>query len=286
MLRRQIVITVIVIVVSAVAVPAYAGHHPLINVTSNNNGVVGTAVVAPGHDGSHSAATVSDSSGTASCRWVDSVSDALPHTVHLGPGTWLANFCLGRGQVGMPIFVPAGQKGAARLLVTPGALAQRAANELHLPTPVVGRNPTTQALVNLPEWFWIPRNQWHPLTQRTAAGGVWAVVTARPVSTSWNPGNGSQPVTCWGPGTPYDTSVPVSDQTTTCSYTYPRSSADQPQTGPNPNDRFFTVTVTTKWSVSWVGAGGAGGALPVIARTTTFPLAVAQRETVVTSGSG
>ena len=27
---------------------------------------------------------------------------------------------------------------------------------------------------------------------------------------------------------------------------------------------FFTVTVTTTWSVSWVGAGGTGGALPAM----------------------
>ena len=36
-----------------------------------------------------------------------------------------------------------------------------------------------------------------------------------------------------------------------CSHTYRRSSAEQSQTGPSVNDRFFTVTVTTAWRVSW-----------------------------------
>jgi hypothetical protein len=52
------------------------------------------------------------------------------------------------------------------------------------------------------------------------------------------------------------------------------------------NDRFFTVTVTTTWRVTWVGAGGSGGALAPLSTSTTFPLAVAQRQTVSTSGSG
>ena len=166
MLRRPIVIAAVVVVIAAVAAPAYAGRHPLINVTSNNNGVVGTAVVAPGHGGSRSTATVSDTSGGSGCTWVSSPSvfGALPHTVHEGKGNWWGQFCPGRGLVGVPIFVPAGARGTARLTVTPGALAQRAANELRLPTPMVDRIPSNQALVNLPEWFWIPRSQWRPLT--------------------------------------------------------------------------------------------------------------------------
>jgi len=186
----------------------------------------------------------------------------------------------------LPIFVPVEGKGVARFTETPATVARRAENRLVLPLPTVGLDPSGQALVNLAEWFWIPRAQWRPLTQRTAAGPVWAKVTARPVSTSWNPGDGSPAVKCAGPGTPYDRSLPASAQSTECSYTYTESSAGQPQTGPNPNDRYFTVTVTTTWAVSWVGAGGANGMLPAMTRTRSFRLPVAQRETVVTGGSG
>jgi hypothetical protein len=211
---------------------------------------------------------------------------ALPYTVHLGKGTWWAEFCPGRDEVGLPVFVPAEGQGAVRVTETPGTVARRAVKQLKLPVPKVGLDPRGQALVGLAEWFWIPRAQWRSLRQRTAAGGVWARVTARPVGTSWDPGDGSPAVTCAGPGTAYDVSLPASAQSTDCSYTYTTSSVGQPQTGSNPNDRFFTVTVTTTWKVSWVGAGGTAGTLPAMTRTTKFRLPVAQRETVVTGGSG
>jgi hypothetical protein len=115
---------------------------------------------------------------------------------------------------------------------------------------------------------------------------VWAEVTATPVSTTWDAGDGSAPVTCAGPGTAYDRSLPESQQSTDCSHTFRRSSADQPQTGSSVNDRFFTVTVTTSWQVTWTGSAGGGGTLPVLTTSSSFPLAVAQRQTVVTGGSG
>jgi hypothetical protein len=288
MLRRTISVAAIVTAFVAVAAPAYAGHHPVIHVDGNNNGVVGTRVVAPGHHGLRKVATVSYSSGGSGCRWVDSPSalGALPYTVHLGKGTWWAEFCPGRGEVGLPVFVPAAGQGAVRVTETPGTVARRAVKHLVLPLPKVGLDPRGQALVGLAEWFWIPRAQWRPLKQRTSAGGVWARVTARPVSTSWDPGDGSPPVKCQGPGTPYDASLPASAQSTDCSYAYTTSSVGRPQTGSNPNDRFFTVTVTTTWAVGWVGAGGTAGTLPAMTRTRSFRLPVEQRETVVTGGSG
>ena len=62
---------------------------------------------------------------------------------------------------------------------------------------------------------------------------VWAQVVATPVSTTWDAGDGTPPLVCAGPGTPYDTSRPESSQSTDCSHTYRSSSADQPQTGPD-----------------------------------------------------
>jgi hypothetical protein len=138
----------------------------------------------------------------------------------------------------------------------------------------------------MPTWWWVEPGSWRVLRQRTTAGPVWAEVTATPVSSTWDPGDGSQPLVCAGPGTSYDRSRPESEQSTDCAYTYRRSSAGQPQTGPEENDRFFTVTVTTTWQVTWTGSGGNGGTLPPLTRTRSFPLAVAQRQTVVTGGSG
>jgi hypothetical protein len=106
-------------------------------------------------------------------------------------------------------------------------------------------------------------------------------VTATPIDTYWESGSADAPnVTCDGPGTPYDTSRPASEQHTDCYTVYSRSSADQPQRGPSPNDRYFIAAVTVTWRVSWVGAGGSTGSLPTIRRRTTFPIAVGEVQTV------
>jgi hypothetical protein len=266
---------------------AFAGGSP-IRVKGNNDGVVSTTVTDRGRAPDvHAAASTSDAA--SSCTWTQVyVFELLPLPASPGgiAGAWWQQYCRDSGWRDKPVFVPSGTPPSQALLVSPGTLAQRAVNRLQLPEPRVGLDPRPRALVNLPEWFWVPRADWPTLRQRTHAGAVWAVVVARPVSTTWDPGDGSPAFTCAGPGTPYDPNGSASAQRTNCSYTYTRSSASQPQRGPDPNDRFFTVTVTTTWQVTWVGAGGVGGSLPALTRSTSFALAVAEREAVVTGGSG
>lgn len=265
---------------------------PVVVVTGDTfGGVVGTTVTAPGTPPSTSPAgnggsTSSDNGVT--CTWTaeSDYSQQLFQWLGSDPnGTWYDVSCSdGTNYAG--VYVPPATGNIPPAVVLAGALARSAANTLVLPRPAVRRNPVGPALVNLPTWWWVDPGQWVPLRQRTQAGPVWAEVTATPVSTSWDPGDGSPVVVCDGPGTPYDRSRSADSQATDCSYTYRRSSAGQPQTGPSVNDRFFTVTVTTTWRVTWVGFGGSGGTLLPITTSSSFPLAVAQRETVVTDSSG
>ena len=294
MLSRSISGATLIALISFLAPlpPALADGHangPVVVTTDNHQGEVTTAVSSPGSAAKSGTTSTQSVSYTSPCVWMQvwvAQRLPLPPVVAGKRGTWWEQYCGNNGWAGLPVWVPTGTSANALLQSSPATLAQRAVNNMRLPNPAVGLNPRGRALVNLPEWFWIPRSQWRALSQRTSAGPVWAEVTARPVSTSWDPGDGSPAVTCTGPGTPYDPSRPASAQSTDCSYTYRRSSADQPQTGPNPNDRFFTVTVTTTWSVTWVGSAGAGGTLPLMTRSTSFALPVAQRESVVTGGSG
>jgi hypothetical protein len=281
-----------VAVASAVALcpsTAQAGDGGPVQVKGNNDGVVSTTVEDPGQSGSSSTDTTTVSDVHSSCVWMQVFTFEqlpLPPKVARQAGGWWQQYCNNNGWAGMPVFVPDGSAPAAALQTSPATLAQRAVNQLRLPAPTAGLNPTPRALVNLAEWFWVPRSAWTTLSQRTQAGAVWAVVVARPTSTTWDPGDGSAPFTCAGAGTPYVKDESAASQHSDCTYTYRRSSANEPQSGPNPNDRFFTVTVTTTWSVSWTGAGGTGGALPQMTRTSTFRLAVAERDAVVTGGSG
>ena len=135
----------------------------------------------------------------------------------------------------------------------------------------------TDGLVGLPEWFWVPRSEWHARSVTVAAGPVWATVTAAPLSLTFQPGAGLSPVTCQGPGAVYNRHKPAVQQHTNCSYTFLQPSADLPANA-------YRASVTVTWRVTWTGSGGAGGVLdPGLAVPVSFSIAVAQAEALVTS---
>jgi hypothetical protein len=161
--------------------------------------------------------------------------------------------------------------------VSPAQLAQQAWRRLPIPAPEVATAPPrgSDGLVGLAEWFWV--TNWHSRHDRVQAGGVWAEVTARPTGLTISPGAGQTSVTCDGPGTAYDRKRSAQSQQSDCSYTYDRSSAGLP-------DEAYKVTVTVTWGGTWVGSGGAGGTLPALSRSTTFPLRVAEGQAVTAGG--
>lgn len=294
MLTRALTVLLVGVLGAAGIHEASAEPKPAPVVVSGDWGLgrIDTTVTAPGDTATaptrpKNAASNDDGDGV-SCTWMEEPPTAQSIWASLGAdeaGRWYDVRCSDGGFY-LAIYVPPAAANVPPAVVLAGSLARTAMNRLQLPSPQVGHSPAGQALVGLATWFWVDPALWQPLRQRTSAGPVWAEVTATPVSTSWDPGDGSSPFTCPGPGTPYDRARPESEQSTDCSYTYRRSSADQPQTGSNDNDRFFTVTVTTTWQVSWSGPAGSGGTLPVLTRSSSFPLPVAQRQTVVTGGSG
>jgi hypothetical protein len=162
--------------------------------------------------------------------------------------------------------------------VTPQELSIIAIGELIIPelqprtAPPLGRD----GLVGLPEWFWIPRAVWGPVTRTVTAGPVWARAVAMPEKIIFSPGGGQPGVTCDGPGTAYEPALSASAQHTTCSYTYTQPSAGQPGNA-------FAASVTVLWNVFWVGSGGTGGTVangrPV---STPITLRIAAGEALVT----
>jgi hypothetical protein len=148
-------------------------------------------------------------------------------------------------------------------------LAQRAVRSLRLPLPDVRTTPPRRkpGVVGLPEWVWVPHDQWRPLTKRATAGPEWAKVTATPKRLLIEPGSGLPTVACTGPGTAYDLGVAASAQNTDCSYTFRRLLTGQ-------SVSVFRFTVTVVWAGRWVGPGGTGGTLPDLRRSRRFPLRV------------
>jgi hypothetical protein len=128
--------------------------------------------------------------------------------------------------------------------------------------------PSTAEIVNFQDWLWVDGSMWHPLSATASVGPVTATATATPERVLYEMGDGSQ-VVCTGPGTPYNPAVAPGAQSTTCSYSYPNSSAGQP-------NNQYTASATIYWHVTWraVGAPGGGDLGQVAGDTATTQVAV------------
>ena len=164
-------------------------------------------------------------------------------------------------------------------LVTPQQLLQQALNELQIPTlrPHTAPPRGKDGLVGLPEWFWVPAGDWHPLSVTVTAGPVWATATASPTGLSFQPGGGLAPVTCAGPGTAYDPAKSSAEQHSTCAFTYEQPSVGQPGNA-------YQASIAVTWNVSWTGSGGTGGEVDAgLVIPFQFAIPVAQGEALVSS---
>jgi len=204
------------------------------------------------------------------------------------PGAWWFVHCPGRNLTiynGALSWIPAGSPTSGGPPSTPpNALAQQAVDSLTLPSPLINLNPSSFSVVNLNSWLWVDPASWHSFRATATAGGVTATATAVPKTVSWSMGDGHS-VECNGPGTPYQSAIPASAQSTDCSYTYGRSSAGEPSPDGDPNNGAFTVVSTILWTVTWSATGAAGGgALPQLRTSSTTHVRVEQVESVGTAG--
>ncbi len=197
-----------------------------------------------------------------------------------GSGTWYVIACPGTTP-SLLFEGNAGQQGTQAPLAQPRALAQEALATLHLPAPALRMSPPSSAeVVNFQEWLWVDGSIWHPISATATAGPVSATAIATPERVVYDMGNGAR-IACKGPGTAYNPSVAADRQSTTCSYTYPNSSAGQP-------NNHYAATATVYWSVRWsaVGAPGGGNLGVIPGAVTSIPVEVDEIQAVnVASGT-
>lgn len=158
------------------------------------------------------------------------------------------------------------------------AIARRVYDEVPLVFPKPATSPAIgiDQITGLPTWLWIDAAGFDTFEAQATLAGITVTVTATPKHVAWDLGDGTAPVICAGPGTPYDPTVDDDAQTTDCSHVYQYDSADRP-------DGVYHASATTTWAVSWTASGGwGGGDLPDATRTTTFDLTAAERQAVVT----
>ncbi len=202
-------------------------------------------------------------------------------------GAWYINTCA--------VGIPQGQGTGLTWIVNnqpppppppdPAVVAAQAASQLQLASPTLTLSPAANAYVNFPEWLSINAAIWHPFTTAATAcnaGGCTTVAaTATPDYVTWDTGDTTAATVCYGPGTPYDTSVAFSEQSTQCSHTYAISSYGQPSPNGQATDAAFPITAAVTWNVTWAGPDGSTGQLAAIGTQGTSSLKVEQIESVL-----
>lgn len=127
--------------------------------------------------------------------------------------------------------------------------------------------PSDKMVVTVGTWFWIPRSVWKPVSVTawipTKAGPISVTTTATPNTITYSPGDGKNPVTCKGPGTPWTKRIGDIAKSS-CMYTYNRASHAQ-------RGRHFRASMSVSWLVTWRSSLGIAGRLPSI--RTQAPLA-------------
>lgn len=160
----------------------------------------------------------------------------------------------------------------------PGLLADLRSRALPRPTPVFEMlDPEFGwAYVRTPLDFRAGGESWREVSVTASAGPVWATVTARPTTLTFDPGDpaGDGAVACGGsaPLDPYVAETPGA-----CSYVFTNSSSTSPYDGYH-----FLTTLSIEWSITWVSSGGGAGTFEPYTTSTATELAVAEVKGLVT----
>ena len=157
----------------------------------------------------------------------------------------------------------------------PQLLLDEARRYLELPTPEPQLSPPGDQIVNVASWLAV--TDWSTQRSTVSVPGITVTVDAVPESVTWSMGDGTAAVVCTGPGSIYVPTEPVAEQQPTCTHTFARSSAREPSGA-------FIVTVTVRWLATWTVTGfPGGGPLGTIARSSTFPIRVAEVQAINTA---
>jgi hypothetical protein len=134
----------------------------------------------------------------------------------------------------------------------------------------VGGYPFTY--VNLWTWFWTAPDTWRSRSATASAGGLSVSVTVTPTALVFDPGDGSAPASCAGPGRPWRASDGDAQPTEGgCAFRYTAAT-----TAP------VTSTQAIRWSVTWRASNGESGTLRDLITSRSQQLRVLQIESVLT----
>lgn len=233
---------------------------------------------ATANDGDSNGGGSAGAGSNDGCPWIVLIDDDFEWALYDRDGTrrfsetgrWFAEDCPlnAQGSVGGVVIIPEGNE------VDPEALALNALATASIDQPLISTSPSAdrRLYTQVPTWLWLDGDWWQGYAATASAGRVTSTVTATPVATDWEPGDGDQ-LTCRGPGVEWRRGLP--DSATYCSHTYRHSSA-------NRDGDAFTLGVTVRFEVTWTSNTGQGGALQVITRSASRSVQVGEIQAVET----
>ncbi len=134
----------------------------------------------------------------------------------------------------------------------------RATAHLHLDFPTLHFSPARDQTVGFPTWIWLAADAWHTLQAADTDGALHVTLTATPSDLVFDPGDGSAPVHCRGPGTPYRAGIDRGwDASPDCGHVYTTSSRRRP-------GGHVVTTTTMVWTFNWHASDGTSGTLPAL----------------------
>ncbi len=219
--------------------------------------------------------------GESPCEWRVVVEDDFRFAIysadtlekrHSATGRWLEYWCDGYGatEVDGAYLIPEGG------LVDPRALAERALASVQISPPAIRTSPSEDGrlYVQVPTWLWIDPTWWRSYEATARTGRVWSTVSARPVSVTWGPGDGST-ISCAGSGAAW---TPEKDeQASDCTHVYRRSSAGA-------KGGTFPLKATVRLEVTWTSNAAIGGSIPAISRSSSLEVEVGEIQAIGTRG--
>lgn len=199
-------------------------------------------------------------------------------TLETGAYIWLVCRDVTSGDITFENIFPWDPANPPVLAPSAEVLAQMAANGMVLPKPGVHTWPPSggAGLVNLPVWLHV--DNWSTISASATAGGLTATVEATPVRAEWNMDDGS--VTCTDAGPAYDAVSHPDPGSSTCSYTYRRSSGVRA-------DLTFHNKAVVVWHLKWSATNGQGGDLGELSSPVAgFDLQIEESQALVAPAGG
>jgi len=238
-----------------------SGGDPSI-VVGGGYGVVDTTITLPGAPGGTTSTSASGTGVTtgSTCSYILDTSNIAHHpqdypglaAADFAKGTYYYRYCSDGTASFVWLANPGTVTPAGRPTVTPAQLAQEAIGQLPLSRPTIRRSPNQElryqgdpyTWVNLWTWFWTDPASYKPLTQSVSVGGVSATVTAKPVGLLFDPGDGSNPVRCDGPGRAWTDADGSDAPSSGCGFEYSHVTSGT-----------VLTRVAILWQVSWSRCG-------------------------------